>query len=188
HRVTYEPNLSGVPDPSGMQLRVDGVLTTVPSNGIDLGNGGRITKTNAPGGLRIDFPDGTVLYVTPAFWGDQGKWYLNVDVSQTPAVMGLLGSLAHGGWLPALPDGSSVGPRPAGVDQRYETLYHKFGDAWRVTNASSLFDYAPGTSTATFTISSWPSPSAPCTVPESRTKPARGVERAVAERACRLVT
>ena len=29
HRVTYEPNLSGVPDPSGLQLRVDGTLTTL---------------------------------------------------------------------------------------------------------------------------------------------------------------
>ena len=29
HRVTYEPNLSGVPDPGGLQLRVDGVRTLV---------------------------------------------------------------------------------------------------------------------------------------------------------------
>jgi lysyl endopeptidase len=29
HRVTYQPNFSGVPDPSGLQLRVDGVLTTL---------------------------------------------------------------------------------------------------------------------------------------------------------------
>ena len=36
HRVSYEPNISGVPDPSGLQLRVDGVLTTLGPQGIDL--------------------------------------------------------------------------------------------------------------------------------------------------------
>jgi hypothetical protein len=45
HRVTYEPNLSGVPDPSGLQLRIDGVLTAVGPQGRDLGNGGRVMKT-----------------------------------------------------------------------------------------------------------------------------------------------
>jgi lysyl endopeptidase len=29
HRVAYEPNLNGVPDPSGLQLRVDGTLKTL---------------------------------------------------------------------------------------------------------------------------------------------------------------
>jgi hypothetical protein len=28
--------------------------------------------------------------------------------------------------------------------------------AWRVTHATTLFDYAPGTSTVTFTITLWP--------------------------------
>ena len=38
---------------------------------------------------------------------------------------------------------------PANLHDRYVTLYDKFGAAWRVTNSNSLFDYAPGTSTAT---------------------------------------
>ncbi len=67
-RVTYEPNLSGVPDPSGLQLRVDGVLTILGPGGMDLGDHGRITKTIAPGGLQIDFPDGSNLFVTPNWW------------------------------------------------------------------------------------------------------------------------
>src|SRR5262245_9042137 len=37
HRVSYQPNISGVPDPTGLQLRVDGVLTTLGPEGIDLG-------------------------------------------------------------------------------------------------------------------------------------------------------
>ncbi|MDP9179675.1 MAG: hypothetical protein M3O61_18535, partial [Gemmatimonadota bacterium] len=75
HRVTYEPNLSGVPDPSGLQLRVDGALADLGERRIDLGNRGRIMRTNVAGGLRIDFPDGTYLFLTPGWWADQGKWY-----------------------------------------------------------------------------------------------------------------
>lgn len=74
HRVSYEPNLSGIPDPSGLQLRVDGALSTLGSQGIDLGNGGRIAKTSASGGLEVDFPDETVMFVTPGWWPSQSKW------------------------------------------------------------------------------------------------------------------
>src|SRR5205823_3613639 len=79
HRVTYEPNLSGVPDPSGLQLRVDGVLKTLGPTVLDLGDGGRLANTSAPGGLELDFPDNSILFVTPGWWADQSKWYLNVD-------------------------------------------------------------------------------------------------------------
>jgi hypothetical protein len=34
HRVTLEPNLSGVPDQSGLQLRIDGVPTTLGPQGL----------------------------------------------------------------------------------------------------------------------------------------------------------
>ena len=33
---------------------------------------------------------------------------------------------------------------PASLGARYDTLYEKFADAWRVTDRDSLFDYAPG--------------------------------------------
>jgi lysyl endopeptidase len=72
-RITYEPNLSGVPDPSGLQLRVDGVLTTLGAGGIDLGNGGRILRTSDGSGIQIDFPDGTTMFAMPSWWPDQGK-------------------------------------------------------------------------------------------------------------------
>jgi subtilisin family serine protease len=184
-RVTYEPNLSGVPDPSGLQLRVDGALTTLGSGGVDLGNGGRVMRTSEPGGIQIDFPDGTSLFAVPNWWAAQGKWYINLHVAHTPAAAGIMGALAPGSWLPALPDGSSLGPRPAALADRYAALYQQFGEAWRVTDATSLFDYAPGTSTDTFTLRSWPSQQTPCTVPASPT--AQPATRAVAENACRLV-
>jgi hypothetical protein len=184
-RVTYEPNLSGVPDPSGLQLRIDGALTTLGPSGVDLGNGGRVMRTSEPGGIQIDFPDGTSLFAVPNWWADQGKWYINLHVAHTPASAGIMGALAPGSWLPALPDGSSLGPRPAALADRYAALYQQFGEAWRVTGATSLFDYAPGTSTDTFTLRSWPSQQTPCTVPASPT--AQPATRAVAENACRLV-
>ena len=185
HRVTFEPNLSGVPDPSGLQLRIDGVLTTLTSTGVNLGGGGRVMSSTG-GGIQIDFPDGTVLTVIPGFWNSQGKWYLFVGIHGTPAQEGLMGSLVPGSWLPALPDGSSMGPMPATLHQRYLDLYQKFGDAWRVSNKTSLFDYAAGTSTATFTIASWPNENLPCTVPEAPV--VKPVDRNTAEKVCRAIT
>jgi len=182
HRVSYEPNLSGVPDPSGLQLRVDGTLTTLGPQGIDLGDGGRIVKSAAPGGLEIDFPDETAAFVTPAWWASQSKWYINLDISHTPALEGVLGVIAPGGWLPALPDGTPMGPMPGPLHQRYVDLYQRFADAWRVTDITSLFDYAPGTSTDTFTLRSWPLEKPPCVLP--RVKPVEPATQVVAERAC----
>ena len=186
HRVTYQPNISGVPDPSGLQLRIDGNLTTLGANPIDLGSGGRIVKTSVPGGLQIDFPNETVLSVVPGWWSSQSKWYLNVDVLRTPSLEGLMGALHPGSWLPSLPDGTSLGPKPASLHQRYVDLYQKFGEAWRVTDKTSLFDYKPGTSTATFTLKTWPLENPPCVVPE--THPVKPVSLQVAELACRRVT
>ena len=37
-------------------------------------------------------------------------------------------------------------------------LYERFADAWRVTDATTLFDYDPGKGTATYTIRDYPSP------------------------------
>jgi len=71
------------------------------------------------------------------------------------------------------------------MHQRYVDLYQKFGEAWRVTDKSSLFDYAPGTSTETFTMRTWPLESPPCVLPE--TKPVGPASRLVAEEGCRTV-
>src|SRR5205807_9956787 len=51
----------------------------------------------------------------------------------------------------ALPDGTVL-PQP--VSQ--STLYGQYADAWRITDQTSLFDYAPGQSTATFTNEDFP--------------------------------
>jgi hypothetical protein len=186
HRVTYEPNLNGVPDPSGLQLRVDGVLTTLGQAGLDLGNRARITKTTAPGGIQIDFPDRSVLLVTPGFWVSQQKWYLSVDPLPRPDSVGIAGAIPSGSWLPALPDGTSMGPMPRSLHDRYVALYQTFADSWRVTDTTTLFDYAPGTSTNTFTMRNWPLENPPCVIPAIT--PVAPVSETVANQACRLVT
>lgn len=166
HRITYQPNLSGEPDPEGLQLRVDGKQTRMSAAGIILETGGRIIQTPAPGGIQIEAPGGTVIVVTPDFWDHYQVWYLNIDVRHARATDGVMGAIAPGNWLPALPDGSLLGPRPSDLHQRYVDLYDKFEKAWRVTDTTTLFDYAPGTSTATFTIEAWPEENAQrCTVP-----------------------
>lgn len=200
HRITYQPNLSGVPDPSGLQLRVDGVLTTLDPDGMYL-DGGRISNTTASGGIEIVFPSKYILTVTPGWWSSQSKWYLNVGIVRTPAtsgvggaspdnntlhVGGIGGEILPGSWLPKLPDGTSMGPMPTSLHDRYIDLYQKFGSAWRVTDATSLFDYAPGTSTDDFTYPDWPSENPPCELPDlPQVSP---LDLATAQMACATIT
>jgi hypothetical protein len=187
HRVSYEPNVSGAPDPTGLQLRVDGVLTTLGPQGIDLGSDGRIVKTwTGEGSIEID-SHGAQLVVTPAYWQDQQKWYLNIIVSGTTAGEGILGKLARGSWLPALSDGTSLGQKPDSLPERYIEFYQKFADSWRVTDATSLFDYGPGQSTATFSVpADWPreNPQS-CAIPNQPS--AQPVDIGVAEKACSAI-
>lgn len=197
YRVTYQPNLNGVPDPKGLELRIDGRLTTLGSGGINLGNGGSINPTAAPGGIKITYPDKYHLQVTPGWWSSQSKWYLNIGVTPKLAdgangaqpgsnlVGGIGARLASKSWLPPLPDGSALGLRPAALHDRYIDLYKKFGDAWRVSHSSTLFDYAPGTSTETFTNKDWPMESPPCNLPGA--EPVKPLPLEVAVQECRIV-
>jgi mono/diheme cytochrome c family protein len=155
HRITYQPNIYGESNPDGLELHVDGKLTRV-GNGIHLAGGGRILPTSAPGGIQIELPGGTDIVITPGWWAHYEVWYLNIDLRHARAVQGIMGAIAPGNWLPSLPDGDFLGPRPANLADRYSALYEKFGEAWRVTASSTLFDYAPGGSPNDFTVATWP--------------------------------
>lgn len=181
-RVTYQPGLSGNAQSSGMELRVDGALIDINAVGsVALGSAARVARSAVGGGIEIDFPDGASMTVVPGWWNN--LWYLNLSVSNTPATDGVMGLVSVGDWLPRLPDGSSMGPRPASDTDRHNDLNTAFADAWRVAKATSLFDYAPGMSTADFTDRTWPAP------PGSRcdvrgAPPIEPIERNVAERLC----
>jgi hypothetical protein len=184
HRVTWQPGLDGVPDPAGLELRINGVLRSLTTAGITLAGGGRVARSSV-GGMEIEFPDGSRLMVTPGYWNSQGQWYLNVNAYGIDAYKGIMGAISQRGWLPALPDGSSMGPKPASLAQRYVDLNQKFADAWRVTKTSSLFDYAPGMDTSNFTIASWPKDSPPCELPKE--KPVEPAPRELAIEVCKIV-
>jgi subtilisin family serine protease len=186
HRLSFQPSLSGDPDPSGMHLRIDGALITPTATGMNLGAGGHVSSYGA-GGIQVDFPDGTTSIVTPNWWPSESRWYLTVHVYHTPASEGIAGALAPGSWLPALPGGASMGPMPANLHQRFVDLNTTFADAWRVTNASSLFDYAPGTSTATFTFPSWPGEKSPCRLEGSQRKPVEPTDLETAKKVCSVI-
>lgn len=162
-RVTVEPSAAGEANLSTMLVRVNGKVVELGDAPYVLHSGG--DKKDAIDGTITKHPDGlfeitdafgTQLVVNSAFWDAHKVWYLNVSVYGTSAHEGTMGRLAAGSWLPALPDGSSLGAKPASETDRYKALYEKFADAWRVTDATSLFDYEAGTNTATFTRKEWP--------------------------------
>jgi hypothetical protein len=143
-----------------MELRIDGKLVQFEKGEIlvpiVLPGGGRIIRTSAAGGIQIEGAGGAVIIITPNWWNHYQIWWLHIDTRNTRATEGVIGTLAYGSWLPALPDGSGLGPKPAALNDRYLQLYDKFANAWRVGNKTSLFDYAPGTSTKNFTVKTWP--------------------------------
>src|SRR5688572_24410346 len=104
HRVTWQPGLDGVPNPEGLELRINGELRNLTSLGITLAGGGRVARSGV-GGMEIEFPDGSRLMVTPGYWNSQSQWYLNVNAYGIDAYHGIMGALARGSWLPSLPDG-----------------------------------------------------------------------------------
>jgi hypothetical protein len=189
HRATYQPKPLSRGEPGDLQLRIDGALTSVGSAGINLTGGGRIVRTADGSGIEIFFPDQTHVIVTSNFWVAHSLWYLNVDVVHTPARDGLFGAVLGGNWLPLLPNGTGLGPKPASLHQRYVQLNQTFANAWRVTNGTSLFDYGAGESTGTYTVTGWPPENVnTCIVPASKLPPTKPLDRKVAETVCRRVT
>jgi hypothetical protein len=181
-RVTYQPDTADPGRPPTMTLRIDGNPTALTDAGVTIGGRARVSRT-AVDGMEIAYRNGTLVTVTPGFWSSQNLWYLNVSISGSDALEGIMGAIARGSWLPALSDGTSLGPRPASLAQRYADLNVKFADSWRVTDNSSLFDYAPGQSTDDFTLRGWPKDTSPCDVPEM--KPVKPLDPRIAQELCR---
>ncbi len=150
HRVTYQPGANG------MELRVNGEVKTIPEGGLTLPQAGRLVRVGDAGGFQIEARGGAVVVVMPAFWEHYQLWYLNIDCRKVRGTEGLMGNLAPGSWLPAKADGTSVGALPAALAERHKDLYQDFGNSWRVTDSTSLFDYEAGTSTKSFTVENWP--------------------------------
>jgi hypothetical protein len=121
----------------------------------------------------VRWPDDTTLWVVPV--GDHG---LNVAVRPAAGrkgkLHGLLGPFAGDPGSPVMED--RAGKRYPSVTTRQ--LYDEVGKSWRVPAGASLFDYAPGTSAATYVRADMPGPP-PLPTPE---------QRAAADAACAGVT
>ena len=181
-RLTYQPKLDGVPDPSGMELRVDGILVKVGSEGIDLNDGSRVLKNVETGEVRVVYRDESSVRIIPNWWTAKHLWYLDYDFTPPEGAVGIAGHVPEKSWLPLMADGSSAGAKPPSIQDRYETLYVKFADSWRVNDGNTLFDYAPGTSSKTYTMTEWPGEQAKCEVPFQ--VPLTGVSLEIANKAC----
>jgi FtsP/CotA-like multicopper oxidase with cupredoxin domain len=188
HRISYQPGQGGE-----LQVYLDGKPVRLPDRGMDL-DGHHVSPYDAGGAraLRVDYAHHAVLTVTPYFWATHSMWLLNVRVAHTHGDEGIMGVIPRESWLPALPSGATVGPRPDSLHDRYVSLYRTFANAWRVTDATSLFVYEPGTSTATFTDEDWPAEQVPCVLKPQFEIPGVPVPQnlsiAQAERICLKVT
>jgi hypothetical protein len=147
--------------PAGLQVHVDGRVADLGSGPIDLEGGGRVSAIQ--NGYEIDFPDGTQLFAL-----SRGEWGIFAQIKPSAALtssgQGLLGSILRGGLgVPALPDGTRL---PAATDKhaRFQAVYGQFADAWRITDATSLFDYDQGKTTASYTIKPFPIEGQPATL------------------------
>lgn len=154
--ISYQPVNGEFSSKNDLALYIDGA--PVGAGYHDIGDGNAVSYAGAGGAVVVSLADESKVRINPLYWSSQGYWYLDLHVDNTSARNGLMGLISGGDWLPKAQDGSSFGPKPALLADRHTVLNEKFADDWRVSNSTSLFYYAPGSSTADFTDTKWPSP------------------------------
>jgi hypothetical protein len=131
-------------------VMVDGQATTLSASNPTLNlAGGQLVRV-AAAEYQLTWNTGEVLTV---FNGDS---YLNLDIAGGPAdgpgsLQGLLGSDSGTANEFTLPNGTVL-QQPVSASE----LYSEWANAWRVTQTTSLLDYGPGQTTATFTNTQFP--------------------------------
>lgn len=175
HRVSvYAQN---APDGS-TPLWIDGSPTRLGNDSLRLAGGGSVTHLGDRT-YRIDWPTGEQVSLRGIQAG--GQDFINISPSvprrEAGKMTGLLGDLngnpgddlrSKGGQVVPSQDAYAPVtqlinrvidvPVPLNTVQTafFEQLYRQFGNSWRIASADSLFDYAPGQSTATFTNLAFP--------------------------------
>lgn len=143
HRVTINTEAADV-------LRVDGVVTEVADGATLAVGAGQVQRSGDTYTLTTASGD---LISAEDFGGHLDLALILANGRAPGSVRGLLGNFNQNTADDlALPDGTAFAQPIAFAD-----LYGVFADAWRVTHASSLFDYAAGESTETFTDRTFPS-------------------------------
>jgi hypothetical protein len=135
-------------------LMVNGQPTTLDDGSLPLPGGGRVERQGAR--YVIVWPDQSAVEVTLR------SQYLDVVVRLAPTrqgqVSGLLGN-ADGGAANDLTTrgGTVVALAGLAAETRRTRLYDEFGASWRISQTESLFTYAPGEDTSTYTRLDFPS-------------------------------
>jgi hypothetical protein len=147
---------------SGVVVRRDGAPVTLAAGETTLPGGvvtARPGATPASGdvGYSVTWPDGTVLWVDRIASVGLSVMVLPA-ASRAGTLSGLLGN-ANGDPADDLVDAAGALP----TDALYDRVHGAFADRWRVTDTTSLFTYAAGESTATYTDRGFPA--GPATAP-----------------------
>ncbi|GHJ44001.1 hypothetical protein Cs7R123_13430 [Catellatospora sp. TT07R-123] len=130
--------------PADVAVLVGGVPRPDPMTGLDHGGQVRIGQGDGGPVVSVTWPDGSTVYVSAV-----AGVGLDVSVDPVPAHAASVGLFAKELRVrdgAALPDG----------EPPYEALYPAFADSWRVTDATSLFTYPEGRSTAGYTDRAFP--------------------------------
>lgn len=139
-------------------------LTSIQS--LDLAKGGRVEIV--PGKVKIIWPDSNFVSLR---W--RGEFFDFVTVGVLPQyrnrLQGLLGNDSRDRSDDYRGRDGTQYPNPPSFEQ----LYKGFGDSWRIRQDESLFDYAPGQSTATFTKLDFPPAPIPFTADQTSQAEAR---------------
>jgi hypothetical protein len=137
-----------------LTMLVNGVGKDIATQKLPKG-GGIIWVPPVNGGhprIVLDWPDTTYALIQPNST-DALRLYVFVPNARRGKLSGLLGD-ADGDKLNDLRVG---GGTPIGEPAPFEQLYPAYADSMRITDATSLFTYPPGTSTATYTNRAYPS-------------------------------
>ena len=128
--------------PQAMQLRIDGKLQEDSVDDRRCGSGGASFRRGA--GRFANRGARPTPVILTRVWSSQRLWRAWTSTCATRAARraagrGRTGQLAAGdaGWHAAR-------RRAEVLADRYRQLYEELGDAWQVTDSTSLFDYAPG--------------------------------------------
>ncbi|HEX5823723.1 MAG TPA: RHS repeat-associated core domain-containing protein [Candidatus Limnocylindrales bacterium] len=137
------------------RLVIDGRPTTIITPTQTLPHGGSIERADG-GGYDVVWPDGSRIGVTVHLTGALDV-LVDLAGSRKGSVRGLLGSPDTGPTSELVTrDGKRLAlPRLDDPTYRH-VVYETFGESWRVRQDETLFDYAPGNSTKTFTDRSFP--------------------------------
>ncbi len=131
-------------------MRVDG---KVISDELPKLKAGSLTGgTTAYGGThQLTWPDGTVVRVEQL-----GRYALNVTITPAASRRGSLEGLL--GDFDGSPENDLIGKNNVKLGRSFtrDDINGSLAEAWRVSQATSLFDYEPGQSTATFIDRTFP--------------------------------